>query len=185
MALSINTIDIRLEYQRTPSNLGIETSNARLELHQKQARVNIETELPKVLIDQYECFATAGLKGNYDFTKEAAQRGYQSVMDYIGKKAQDGRMLAAIENGGNPIAFIARRDSFAEHEFVLDFIPKARPKIDVTGDIKIEPERNWEGVHNGVEGDYIPGSVSIDFTPAQININVVRYPSVEIRYMGK
>ena len=85
MALTISRIDTQLEYQRTPSKLDIETRNASLELHQKQAKVNIHTELPKVIIDQYECFASAGLKGNYDFTREAAQRGYQQVLDFIGR----------------------------------------------------------------------------------------------------
>ena len=185
MALSINTIDIQLEYQRTASDLSIETSSARLELHQKHAKVNIDTELPRILIDQYECFASAGLKGNYDFIKEVAQRGRQNALEVIGKKAQDGKMLAAIENKGNPIAYIAKRDAFPEKEFVLDFIPKARPKIDVTGDIQIDAEKNSEGVNNGVEGNYIPGSLRIDFSPARININVIRYPSVDIKYMGE
>lgn len=184
MALSIHTTDIQLGYERIPPNLSIETRSAKLELHQKHAKINIRTEKPRILIDQYECFASAGLKGNADFMKEAAQRGYQNAMEVIGKRAQDGRMLAAIEKGGNPIAYIARRDSFPEHEFVLDFIPKARPKIDVTGDLQIEPERNWEGANNGVEGNYIPADVNIDYTPGRITVNVLQYPSVEIKYLG-
>ena len=182
MALSISTTDIQLGYERTPSSLNIETSGAKLELHQKHAKVNIETELPRVLIDQYECFASAGLKNNYDLLKEAAQRGLKNAFEVTGKRAEDGKLLAAIEKGGNPIAYIAKRDAFPEREFGLDFIPKARPKIDVTGDIRIEPERNWEGANNGVEGNYIPGNVRIDFTPAKINIRVLRYPSVNIEY---
>ena len=184
MALSINTTDIRLEYERIASSLSIETRSAKLELHQKHAKVNIKTEKPRILIDQYECFASAGLKNNYDFIREAAQRGYQNAIEVIGKKAQDGRMLAAIEKGGNPIAVIARRDSFPEHEFGLDFIPKASPKFDVTGDLQIEPERNWEGVNNGVEGNYVPGNVNIGYTPGKVSVNVLQYPSVEIKYLG-
>ncbi len=184
MALSIRTTNIQLDYQRTPASLSIHSNAASLELRQKHAKVNIETELPRVLIDQYESFASAGLKNNYDFIKEAAERGQENAIEVIGKRAQDGKLLAAIENNGNPIAFIAKRDAFPEHEFVLDFIPKARPKIEVTGEIRIDPERNSEGVNNGVEGNYIPGSVDIEFTPARININVIRYPSVDIRYTG-
>jgi hypothetical protein len=184
MALSINTTSIQLEYVRTPSNLSIQTSAAMLELHQKHAEVNIETELPKVIIDQYECFASAGLKNNYDLISEISQRAKQNALEFIGKTAEDGRILAAIDKGGNPIAAIAKRDAYPEHEFILDFIPKARPKIDVTGDIKIDPERNSEGITNGVEGRYIPESIDINYTPGRINFNVLQYPSIEIKYLG-
>lgn len=182
MALSIQTTDIRLEYSRTPCRLEIETQNARLLYRQKHARVNITTEKPKVLIDQYDCFAEAGLKGNYDFTREAAQRAYRQVMEYIGKTASDGKALAAIENGGDPIRAIAVRDAYPQHEFGLGFVPRSRPKIEVTGSVNIDWERNWEGVNNGVEGTYTPGGVSIGFEPAKLSIYVKQYPSVDIRY---
>lgn len=184
MGLTISLTDAQLEYERTPSKLDMESQGARLELHQKHAKVNIHTELPRVIIDQYECFASAGLKGNYDFTKEAAQLGYQQVLEFIGKNAEDGNMLAAIERGGNPIAAIAKRDSDPVHEFGLDFIPKARPKIDIIGDINFDPERNSEGTNNGVEGSYYPGSVNISFSPASINIYMKQYPSISFEYTG-
>jgi hypothetical protein len=182
MGLSIRTTDIQMETDRTPSSLSIETQNARLELHQKHAKVNITTEKPKVLIDQYECFAEAGLKNNYDFTREAAQLGYQQAMDFIGQTAQDGGALAAIERGGNPIVAIAVRDASPEKSFVLAFIPQSRPKIDVTGNIDIQWDRNGEGIHNGVEGNYIPGYANINFEREKLNIYVKQYPSVAISY---
>lgn len=184
MALSITTTDIQLAYERMPPNLSIQTNQARLELHQKHAKINIETEKPRVLIDQYECFASAGLKNNYDLISEIASRAKQGVLEFIGKTAEDGKALAAIERGGNPIAAIAKRDAFPEHEFVLDFIPKTGPKFEVTGDIKIDPERNAEGIHNGVEANFIPGNIIIDYTPGRINISVLQYPSVNIEYSG-
>ena len=183
MGLNISTADIKLEYERVPARLEIRTQNARLEYRQKHARVNITTEKPRVLIDQYECFAEEGLKNNYDFTLEASRLGYRQVMDFIAKTARDGRELAAIEKGGNPIAAIAKRDSSPRKEFVLAFIPQSRPKIEVTGGVSIQWERNWEGALTGVEGEYTPGRVDIGFTPARINISVLQYPSVNISYV--
>jgi hypothetical protein len=182
MGLNISCTDIKLDFERTPSALDIRTQNARLDLHQKHAKINLRTEKPKVLIDQYECFAEEGLKNNYDLTKEAAQKGYQQALDFIAKTAEDGKTLAAIEHGGNPVADIAKRDSFPEHELILNTIPRSRPRITVEGDLKIEPERNWEGINNGVEGNFTPGSVNIDYQPAKVNINVTQYPAVDIRY---
>jgi hypothetical protein len=184
MGLTIRTTDIQLGIETTPGQWDIRTQSAKLEMHQKHAKVNIRTEKPRVLIDQYECFAEEGLKNNYDFTKEAAQRGYQQAMEFIGKTAQDGYTLAAIENGGNPIAAIAKRDSSPQKEFVLAIIPRSRPKIDVTGNVDIQWDRNWEGVMTGIEGRYIPGFVDANYNPGKVNIYVKQYPSVDIKYDG-
>lgn len=182
MGLSIRTTDIQLGIDRTPSSLNMDTRNASLELHQKHAKVNVTTEKPKVIIDQYQCFAEAGLKSSADLIREAAQRGYRQVMKFIGQTARDGYTLAAIENGGNPIAAIAARDASPQKEFGLAFIPKSRPKIEVTGSIDIQWDRNGEGVKNGVEGNYIPGYAKLDFEPARVDIYVKQYPSVDIEY---
>jgi len=48
----------------------IETQNARFKLHQNHAKVEIETELPKIEIDQYEAFASAGLKNHLDLARK-------------------------------------------------------------------------------------------------------------------
>lgn len=144
--------------------------------------MSISTEKPRVLIDQYQCFAEAGLKNNRDFTREAAQRGYRQVMKYIGQTTQDGHALAAIEKGGNPIADIAVRRAYPQKEFGLDFIPKSRPEIKVVGGVETEWEKNAEGVNNGVKGSYVPGFADSDFTPSKVNIYVKQYPLVDIKY---
>ncbi|MCX7841767.1 MAG: DUF6470 family protein [Clostridia bacterium] len=180
--LRIEQTHAKTGIESTPSRLEIETQNATLELKQKHAKINIRTELPKVLIDQYECFAEAGLKNTADFTREMAQRGYQQVMEFIAKTAADGDRLAAIERGGNPIADICERDAVPEHEFGLDTIPKSRPRIDVKGELTLDPERNSEGVNNGVEGSYTPGRVDISFTPARVSIYMRQYNSIRFSY---
>lgn len=184
MGLEISQTYARIGVDRTPSRLEIQQERARLELHQKQAQINIHTELPKVQIDQYEAFASAGLKNYLDLTKEAAERGYQQVMEFIGTKASDGDMLAAVENKGNPIASIAERDAYPEHEFGLDYIPKVGPKITVTGSVQLDPEKNSAGVNNGVEGNYIPPNINFNYTPSQVSIYMKQYASINFRYTG-
>ena len=184
MDLSIRTTPALIGIDRTPESLEIQTRSAQLELHQKQAKVNIHTELSRVIIDQYECFASAGLKGNADLSSDAASRGYQQSMGFIGKTAADGNRLAAIENGGNPIAQIAVRDAYPIHEFGLDFIPKVGPKIDVTGSQNFELERNSEDVNNGVEGNYIPSEINMSFRPANVSVYLKQYAAIEINYVG-
>lgn len=184
MGITINQTYARIGIERTPFRLEMESQQAKLEFRQKHAKINIDTELPRIEIDQYECFASAGLKGTSDLAREAAQRGYQQAIEYIGKVAADGDMLAAIENGGNPIADIAARDAYPQHEFNVDFIPKARPKITVRGGIKFDPERNAEGANNGVDGTFIPGYLNIKFTPSRIRVYMAQYNSITIKYQG-
>lgn len=185
MGLSIRTTNIELGIQRTPSRMNLETENARLALRQKHTRINISTERPQVLIDQSQCFAEAGLKSNYDFAREAALRGFRQSMDFIGQTASDGYALAEIEKGGNTIASIAVRRAYPQRQFGLDFIPKSRPKIDVTGSVDTQWDRGGEGVNGGVEGSYSPGYVRLDFEPTKINIFVKQYPRIDIRYESK
>ncbi len=183
MGLEINQTYARIGIDRTPSNLQIQTNKAKLEIHQKQPKINIKTELPRVEIDQYEAFASSGLKGPIDLTREAAERGYQCVMNYIGKTAEDGDTLAAIQNGGNPIVDIAVRDANPEHEFNIGTMPAVGPRITVKGSVHMEAERTSEGAMNGVEAEYTPGNVYINFTPAQIRVYMDQYASINFKYV--
>lgn len=182
MGLSISTTDIQLGIESIPSRLQMETRNARLELHQKHAKVNISTEKPRVLIDQYQCFAEAGRMNNFDHGKKIAESAYRQVMKFIGQTARDGYALAAIERGGNPIADIAVRRAYPQKEFNIAFIPRSRPEIEVTGSVDTQLEKNGEGTNNGVDANYVPGYANSYFTQANVNVFVKQYPSVNINY---
>ena len=82
-------------------------------------------------IDQYEVLENLGYQGTGDLLRESAQKTYRHVMNYIGKTAEDGDRLAAIELGGSPIADMAERDAFPEKTFGTEITPYAGPKVDV------------------------------------------------------
>jgi hypothetical protein len=180
MSLVINQTYAKLNIQTTPSNLAIETRSAKLELTHKEASVEIHTELPRVEVDQYECFATSGLMSANDLTREAAQMALQQALAYISKVAGDGDSMAAIESKTNPIPSIVERDAFPEKEFGMDVMPKARPQITVTGGIRIQSPGSSEGNY-GVQGRYTPGSINMNYTPANVNISMAQYASINIR----
>jgi len=182
MGLEISTTPARLSIETTASQLSVRTRKASLELAHTQAKVNVHTELPRVIIDQYECFATSGLMGPVDLTRQAAQRAMQQAITYTAKVAGDGDSMAAIENPIDPMPDIVERDAFPEHEFGLDYMPKARPVITVTGGVWISIEGE-AGASNGIHGRYTPGRVSIDYTPAQVRIRMAQYPSIKMKYV--
>jgi len=130
----------------------IETQNARFKLHQNHAKVEIETELPKSRLTSMKLLQAPGLKTIWIWQGNSA-KGRQNALRYIGKVADDGDALAAIENGGNLIPELAKRDSYKTHEFNIDAIPKASPKVSVSGGLEIDfPQDYRRIIHNGVEG---------------------------------
>ncbi|MCR4435069.1 MAG: DUF6470 family protein [Clostridiales bacterium] len=183
MGIIITQTHARIGIETTPGHMEMRCRAAKLQIHQEQARVNIHTELPKVQIDQHDAFASSGLKNFLELAREAAGRGYQQVMEFIGKTAEDGDRLAAIEKGGSPLADIAERDAYPEHEFGMVTMPATGPKFDVKGgEVIIEPERNGGSGLNGVEIKFIPGGVSYSYTPAQVRIYMKQYASIRFRY---
>ncbi len=183
MSLEISRTDAKLNIETTRSALSVQSRQAKLDLSHKEARVDVHTELPRVEIDQYECFATSGLMGPIDLTRSEAQRAMQQALTYTSKVAADGDSMAAIENPSSPLPDIVERDAYPEHEFGLDYMPKARPKITVTGGVQISSRKNGEGVSNGVEGTITPGDININYTPGQVKISVQQYASLNIRYV--
>ncbi len=184
-----------LSIQTTPAKISIETIDcrierknmfARLELKQKPPVVNIKSELPRVLIDQYECFAEEGLKNNIDFTKEQSENAYRNVMEYIARVSQDGDSMAKIGKKANIMIDIAQRNSVTPHEFGLVTMPMSRPKIEaVGGTVEFDPEPiNDIGMTNGVIGTYIPLQADFNYIPGKVDTRVVSYGSIEIKYTG-
>jgi hypothetical protein len=185
MGLLISQTHARIGIETTPSRLEMQTRNTQVSAQHKIAKLNVRTETPQVIIDQHDAFASAGLMTNPGIIEDAAQRGKQQALDYIGKTAEDGDRLAAIEKGGNPIADIAERDAFPEHEFGYDIIPKQRPKIDVKGNLSFNPEPiNDFGMRNGVRFTVIQGGVRFSYTPATIKVYLAQHPSIQMSYEG-
>lgn len=180
-----------LKITTTPAQIGIKTTPARLEIQQPKAdvalniehpRVEIDSEPIQVQIDQYQCFAEAGLKNFLDLTKEGAQIAKNKAMQGIERIVSQGNALAAIHQGGNPIADQAEENAFHldDAEFNFDLIPKSRPKIDFIGgevDIKV------------IEGKVNPkvkvNKPIVDYTRGKVEIYLKQKNSINIEYVGK
>ncbi len=184
MALQISRTDAKLNIETMPSHLSIQNRQARLELSLKEAKVEIHTEMPRVVIDQSDCFATSGLMKPIDLTRQAGRKAMQQAMAYAGKVAGDGDAMAAIENNSNMIAAIAKRDSTTVHEYGIGIMPEGRPKISVTGGgVEINIRNKASDPTNGVEGTITPGGISFNYTPSQVNISMAQYASIRIKYV--
>ena len=183
MGLEISRIPAKLNIETSPSRLDIRTRKAKLEFRAERAKIDVHTELPRVVIDQYECFRSMGLMGPVDLTRQEGQYAMQQALTYASKVSADGDSMAAIENPADPMPDIVERDAYPEHEFVLDCIPKARPVITVTGGVRINVEGDMAGAANGAKAEYTPPDISIRYTPSKVRISMAQYPSISMRYV--
>ena len=170
--------------------IGMQTTNAKLDMQQPKADVNItqtpakmnvQQEDAKVRIDQSQARADVGLKTITQLNDEFAQGGEQAVLEYISKTAQEGDMLASIENGGNAIADIARQNSVKDRpDFNIDFIPRyGSVKIDVEpGKLDI----NW--TLGGAEIQVTPNKPIINYTPGNVETYIRQKNSLDIDFVG-
>lgn len=177
MAIQINSKHALIGIDRNAGNFSINKIDAALNFHRKQPKVNIESEKPKVMIDQYEAYASAGLKNRSDLLKEYVDRGLSAASEYAAKYASDGDSLAMVEKG-NPIPSFAERDRFPEKEFGMVSMPSAPIRISVTGSLKIQADTETK-----VESEYTPGKVNINITPDKVSIYLKQYASLSINYI--
>ncbi|HOQ02040.1 MAG TPA: DUF6470 family protein [Acetivibrio clariflavus] len=185
MPLYITQTYAKIGIETSPARLEMRSRWARLELKQNHAQMKMEITHPQIDIDQYEAFASAGLKNNLDLTRSEVEKAKQKILEYIRETAEDGDTLAAIENGGNPIAEIAARDLYTYRDYNIGTIPKVGPKITcIEGEVKIELEKNPDGSLNLVETNYVPSELDFKYTPAQIRIYLLQYASIKFDYIS-
>lgn len=149
---------IRLESQNakigmrtTKAVQEIQQPKADLSIEQPKAEMTIQTTPGKLTIDQTEAWADMDLKHISRRIAEAADKGYQDSLEGIARRALEGQELMKIENGGNPIAQIAKRNSEGpELKFNVGWIPS----------------------HFSVKTNYVPAGVDIEVNVKKPNINV-------------
>ncbi|RFU68299.1 hypothetical protein D0469_12355 [Peribacillus saganii] len=168
---------IGLKAQRGVQN--ISQSNADLTITQPMAEMTIKRIPSKLTIDQTKAREDVDLKSISKRIAEAAQAGVQELLNGIARRSQEGNELMSIENGGNPIAGQAKRNSAKDQAgFTIGWIPK----------------------HGSVEIDYDPGTVNIDvqvnkplinanvneprisYTPGSVEVNLKQSQSLKIDF---
>jgi hypothetical protein len=181
-----------LQISKTNALLGIQTNPGRMEMNSTQPKIEMQSQRPevkiirepiKVLIDQREAFASAGLKNVARILRENAQKGIQSVHEYLAKYSADGDLLSNIQNRTDAITDIVVRDSYTEKFVNIGVMPSERPKFEVQGSLQFHPKSFTEAIHNGVSFSVTPGNLNIQYTPAQIRIFVRQYSSIHFRYV--
>lgn len=185
--LSISTTNALISMHTTPSKLEMTSKAASLELQAQPIKLNINTDYGFVEIDQKDAFASAGLKTCSQLSKDFAETGMSQALEYIGKVAQDGGELAAIQNHSNVIANQARRDLLSQNEFGFASIPSVGPQFNVRpAGVTFDPDPvNTPDMKNAIKTNYIHGEQQINFEPSKISFYMQQYNSIKITYQSK
>ena len=177
--IRIQSSQAAISIQTTPGRMEIEQPPAQLDLQQPQAKMDIRRTEGKLSIDQTEARADMDLKSIRRRIEEFSQQGYKGWLEGIARMSQDGDELMRIENGGNAIADISKRNGEDPiYDFNIGWIPKAGSvkmhfepgKVD----INIEPQR--------VINHSRPQKPIIHHIPSQVEIGLQRYADLKIDF---
>lgn len=109
----------QLQIQTTRGVLGLQITKPTQEIQQPRATQTIQqpaatlemsSTRSQLSIDTTENRADIDMKSVFRRSADNAQLGKQSLMDGIARRAQEGQQLMQIENGGNPLADIAKHN---------------------------------------------------------------------------
>ncbi|MGQ9511815.1 DUF6470 family protein [Thermodesulfitimonas sp.] len=133
------------------------------ELRRQAPRLEITGGRVAVRIDQTRCFAERGLKPPAALAREAARSGQEAALAGIGRRAEEGDHLAAIEKGGT-VADLAVTEE--EGEVILLLLPRSRPAVDFP----------YQPLVIRVD----PGAVEVVFSPGRYAVKASLPPYVRV-----
>jgi hypothetical protein len=152
---------------------------ADLDIKQVHSKVRVEGTLPKIRIDQSQCFDEAGLKTPLNLTYANSDYARQQMLQAIGRIAEQGDELSNVHKRYNAIATQAYQNAYGQFEFDwnIDYIPKSRPKIDlIEGQLDIKVEGGT------VQNDTRINAPQINYTPGKVSFYLKQQNSITMEY---
>jgi hypothetical protein len=178
----------QIQIQSQPALLDIQTINAKLsieqpepilDLEQPPAEMHIDKTPSKLTIDQTQAWADMGMKPLLQFNEDQAKMALQDCWKGIQQTVSDGDEMMRIEDGGNAIADISKRDSEPPtYDFTIGVIPSygsvkidyQPSKLDITWDIK-------PAVNNSKASSPI-----IQYSPGKVSVNLKQQSFIKIDF---
>jgi hypothetical protein len=168
-----------LDINTMQAKLSIEQPGPELDLEQPPAEMHIEKTPSKLTIDQTQAWADMGMKPWLQFNEDIANSALQDCWKGIQCTVNDGDEMMRIEDGGNPIADISKRNG---EKPVYDFTTGVIPSY---GSVKIdyEPAKlniTWN-IKQAVNNTKARAPI-IQYTPGNVSIQLKQYPSIKIDF---
>jgi hypothetical protein len=177
--IRLQSTNAQINIQTQKGQLEIQQPHASLSIQQPPAEMKINRTPSRLTIDQTKAREDVDLKSISRRIEEAAQLGRQDWLEGIARRTQEGEELMKIENGGNPIAEIAKRKRFIpDHEFGLGWIPS-------DGGVKISYDPGKVDINWKVNKPIIESQINkpiINYTHGNVDINMKQYQSLKIDF---
>lgn len=179
--LEIKTIPIKYELKVQNASLEYQNSTAEVEISRDKGGMKIKSRPIKLHIDTYEARNSVVPTTKTSIT-QSAQKGKSVAYNATANYVKEGQLLlnAKVGQGAEVLNQIfAQRTAEPTGVFVLDFLPKAGPNIEWE-----EPEFNIEYQMDKLNFDTKVQKGDIEFIPGDIELSILQYPGIEIKYVG-
>ncbi|MEI5907603.1 DUF6470 family protein [Bacillus spongiae] len=162
-----------------PPQQSIQQPKAKLDIQQPKPELSINTTPSQLTIDQTLAWEALNQKSSLRFGEEIADKGYEAWLSGLARATAEGEELLKIENGGNAISSISKRNSEGpELHFNIGWIPPF-------GSVKLqyEPSKveiDWK-VNRPINKTEIEEPI-INYEPGNTTISMKQYQSVTIDF---
>ncbi|GAB6107651.1 DUF6470 family protein [Fusibacter bizertensis] len=180
MPITISRQPIVMNVTTTPAKLEQNGNGSKvLNLDIQKPQLEMETKQPKVLIDQTEPFAEAGLKNIRAFMEDNISFGAQKFSEGVSRIVNQGNEFIEIQTGNDPIPDQAISNAYEmfEKEFNYGAVPSTRPTITLD-----EGKVNYSFRRGSVNNQSQSQKVQMSYSPYQINYTISQYNSINFRY---
>ncbi len=170
--IGMRTVQPVQEIQQIPAELSIKQYSAKMEIERKPSELHI---------DQEQAWNELGFKSPSVFSRDMADSAKQKGLENIGKMAEEGHQLAAIENKTNAIQAIASKNANpGPADFTIAFIPSF-------GSVKINykpSELHIDWKPGGTEIEVEPHRPIHKYTPGKTEVYLRQREQLEIDFIG-
>jgi hypothetical protein len=174
--IQIRTQPIRIGMETTPHRFTFDQPRGIQEIRQPRPELTIEQPRGDLQIDQTQAWDALGYTHYSVLMDRIVSEARRIFLEGIAKKAEQGDRLAAIHQGGNPVADIAWEQY--NQEAPMSLLGEAR-----YDNVEIRYTAQWPNIDVNLrppELNYTPVRPHYQFTRGQLNIYVLQYPSVTI-----
>lgn len=179
--LEIKTIPIKYELKVQNASLEYQNSTAEVEISRDKGGMKIKSRPIKLHLDTYEA-RNSVVPTTKTAISQNAQKGQSAAYSATASFVREGQMLlsAKMGEGGEVLNQIfAERTAEPTGEFNLDFLPKTGPNIQWEA-----PEFSIEYQMDKLNFDTKIEKGDIQFIPGNIELSILQYPDIEIKYVG-
>ena len=176
--LRINMVPIAVDLRIDNAKLNLNNPLPKVDVTTQKGGLRIDSDPIKIKMDTFEMRQTIGMKSNTTLIKDFSNEGKKVARQVTKRYVDEGNALA--DPKGPSVGQMIDSRMKKNTQTVLDFLPKARPKISWSGgDVSIDYQMD----KLNMEWDTTT-QPKFDFVRGNFDVVVTQKPKVDIEYIG-